>query len=595
MKRTTLNALAGVIFISLFVAVAALPAQDIFDPAWSEVAKDVRPVVEAAMKDSLVTGLSIVVVDGNRTVWSEGFGYADAAAEKRADADTIFEIGSISKTFTGLMVMQLVEQGKIDLDRPISDYIPAFKMGPTARDFPRNDRPITVRDMMAHHSGIPGDLLHGAFAAAQDPSFNDRLLAWLAQDSATYPPGYRWSYSNTAVSLLEDVIEAASGRDFVEYSQEFLSSLGMAPASFFKTDPALLARLSKAYDDGEEVPTTYINVPASGSIAASANQMSLYLRMLIGRGSLDARRIVRPETLAAMLTKQYPDNPLDVGLDMGLSFILSDADLAYSGPLFWHNGATLAFRSHLEVLADQKLGVFVVSNSTSGGGAVEKIAKAALVSALKHKRGIAKPETPAPAALERIALPKPMLENFAGIYVADDRNCYEKFAPSEGGLAWHTGPAGESGELKNNGTLSLWSDGLFRISADSRFGFEFKEAGGRFILVVHAGLAKVVFGERYAPKPVPSAWKARLGTWVAVDPDPNDLGVVMGEIPECSLRESDGLLVLTTSESIFIMEPISDGVAAVRGLGRFGGTSMRVVAGADGKETLRFMLITYGR
>ncbi|TXT51454.1 MAG: Beta-lactamase, partial [Spirochaetes bacterium] len=397
------------------------------------------------------------------------------------------------------------------------------------------------------------------------------------------------------VSLLEDVIEAASGRDFVEYSQEFLTSLGMVPASFFKTDPALMARLSKAYDDGEELPTTFINVPASGSIVASANHIGLYLRMLIAKGSLDARRIVRPETLATMLSKQYPGNALGAGLDMGLSFILSDAELAYAGPLFWHNGATLAFRSHLEVLEDQKLGVFVVANSTSGGGAVEKIAKAALVSALKHKRGLAKPEAPALAALERIALPISFLENFAGVYVNDDRSRYEIFSPSEGGLSWHTGPAGESGSLKDNGMLSLWSDGLFRLSADSHFGFEFKEAEGSFIFVVHAGLSQVIFGERFAPKPISAAWKARLGTWVAVDPDPNDLGVTMGEIPECSLRESDGLMVLTTTESVFVLEPISDSVAAIRGLGRFGGTSMRAVEGKEGKEVLRFMLVTYGK
>lgn len=591
MKRFASASLAA-LFALLFAGPLALPAQNILDPAWESVAKELRPFVESAMKDSLVTGLSIALVDGDKTVWTEGFGNADAAAGKKADADTMFEIGSISKTFTGLMVMRLAEQGKLDIDRPVTDYIPGFRLLPPARDFPRNDNPITVRHMMTHFSGIPGDLLHGAFATEQNLGFNDKLLAWLSEDSATYPPGYRWSYSNTAVSLLEKVIESASGKSFTSYAQEFLDSLGMAPASYFKTDPVLVSRLSKAYDDGEEIPTTYINVPASGSIVASANHMSRYLRMLIGEGSLEGRSFLGKESFEKMLVPQYPGNPFGMGFKMGLSFILSDADLSYAGSMFWHNGATLAFRSHLEVLRDQDLGVFVVANSTSGGGAAEAIAKAVLVAALKHGRGLEKPKAQEPKALARIALPEALLKNFSGIYASDDRSRYESFTPSQGGLEWSTGP-GEGGALKKNGLLSLYSDGFFRLAEDSMFGFEFKEAGGRFVFVIHAGAATAMLGERYDPAPISPAWKARLGTWAAANPDPTDMGVAMGEPVECSLSESNGLLIFTNAEYVFVLEPISDSLAAVRGLGRFGGTAMRISQGKDGGEEMRFMLIAY--
>lgn len=579
--------------VALFAGLTALSAQNVLDSTWSDVANEVRPSIVSSMTDANVTGLSVVLVDGDRVVWSEGFGYSDLAASKSADADTMFEIGSVSKTFTGLMVMQLVEQGKLDIDRPVTDYIPDFSMGPPARDFPRSDRPITVRDLMTHHSGIPGDLLNGAFATAQDLDYNGRLLSWLAADSATYPPGYRFSYSNTAVSLLENVIEAVTGKDFRAYSQTFLDSLGMSPASYYKTDAALLARLSKSYDEGKELPMCYINVPASGSIVASANEMGRYLKVLIGKGSIDGTRILRPETLSAMLTKQYPGNPLDIGIDQGLSFILSDASLAWAGPLFWHNGATLAFHSHLEILPDQNLGVFVVANSTSATAAVETIAKTALVSALKLKRGMTAPVVAQPEGLTRVALPEGLLKTLAGIYVSDDRGSYDVVEAADGGLAWRTGPADASGSTKDQGSLSLWSDGMFRTAADAPLAYEFKEAGGRFLFVVHKGSAQGIFGERYTPKVTPGAWKAREGSWVATDADPNDIAVVMGELPEVRLSESDGMLIMTSSEMRFVLEPLSDSLAAVRGLGRFGGTAARIVVGADGRETLRFMLTSY--
>ena len=245
----------GALAVLWLCAISAF-SQNTLRPDWADVISEIRPIVDAEMEAVKVTGFALALVDGDKLVWSEGFGHSDLAAGKKADADTMFEIGSVSKTFTGLMVLQLVEEGKLDIDRPVTDYIPSFKLGPPVRDFPRTDRSITVRDMMTHHSGIPGDLLNGAFATSFDPGYSRKLLDWLAEDSATYPPGYRWSYSNTAVALLKDVIEAASGKPFNEYSNEFLASMGMSPSSFYKDAPALLARLSKAYTDGAELPMT---------------------------------------------------------------------------------------------------------------------------------------------------------------------------------------------------------------------------------------------------------------------------------------------------------------------------------------------------
>lgn len=582
------------------IAAAPLGAQNVLKDGWDAVADEIRALAAAKMQAANTTGMSIVLVDGDEIAWSEGFGFSDAAAGKKADADTMMEIGSVSKTFSGLMVMQLAERGRIDIDRPAADYIPGLKIGPPARDFPRNDRPITVRDLMNHHSGLPGDLLHGAFSMEPDPDFNRRLLAWLAKDRAVYPPGYRWAYSNTAVALLENVIESGSGTPFAEYSDAFLASMGMAPASYYKRDPALRSRLSKAYNEGKEFPTIQINIPASGSIVASANQMGRYLRMLIGEGAVDGARIVRPETLRAMRTPQNLDIPLDKGFEMGLSFILTDAELAWAGPLYWHNGATLAFHSHMEILPGHKLGVIAIANSIGSDPVVQDVAKAALVSALKWKRGVEKPApaaatAAAPAPLARVDLPERTLAGFAGLYVNDDRGNYHRFATSGAGLAWKTGPADENGALKDQGTLHLYSDGFFRTAPDAPLGLEFREAGGRTVLTVHLGGSSALFGERFAPKPIPPAWRARLGAWSGFDLAPHDAITATEGPPALTLRESDGLLLLVNDETTFVVEPISDTLGAVVGLGRFGGNALRIARGADGRETLEFMLVRYAK
>lgn len=589
------------LFCALLAALALLSpltgagAQNVLKQGWEDVAAEIRPAIKKAMLEDTIAGMSIALVDRDGAVWTEGFGFADLAANTLADADTVFEIGSVSKTFTGIMVMQLAEQGKLDIDRPLTDYIPEFKLGVPARSFAASNRPITVRDMMNHHSGIPGDLIHGGFTLAPNPDFNDCLLDWLAEDNATYPPGYRWSYSNTAVSLLADVIEAASGQDFASWSESFMDSLGMAPASFFKTNPNLRERLSKPYADGAEIPEVYINIPAAGSIVASANQMTRYLSMLLGKGTIDGIHILSPETFEKMLQPQNSANPLDRGLSMGLSFILTDPALAWAGPLFWHNGATIAFKSHLEVLPEHGLAVIVIGNSTGADSAVADIAKSTLTLALKSKRGMTKPETQQAALPKLITLPERMLANLAGIYVNDGRGIFELLSVAEGGLSRKLGQSGSEGALKDNGMLYPWSDGLFRASADDPEAYEFFEANGSFVTVVHAKGNESLYAERFTPKPISAAWKARIGAWTASNSDKNDIIVAMGEIPALSLRESESLLILDNGDSAYVMEPITDKLAAVRGLGRFGGTSLHVVGDADAGEILRFMLLEYTR
>ena len=206
--------------------------------------------------------------------------------------------------------------------------------------------------------------------------------------------------------------------------------------------------------------------------------MGRYLRMLLGHGSVDGARIVSSETLAAMLVAQNADVPLDLGMKIGLSFILSDPDLGWAGKTFWHNGATYAFRSHLEVLPDQNLGVFVVCNSMSGGGVAEGLAKALLLAALELKRGQAPPESSADGGMresEAVRIPLHILEAMAGLYVNDDSGLYAIIRASPEGFLWTRVTTEERGGLRENAFLAPVADGFFHDASAPQVGIEFRE------------------------------------------------------------------------------------------------------------------------
>ena len=132
---------------------------------YAKVAEYVSALVRHEMKKRDVTGLSIALVDDQRVVWAEGFGYADKAGNVPASPDTVYRVGSISKLFTATAAMQLAEREKMDIDRPLGDYLPGFSIRTRFTDA----APVTPRSIMTHHSGLPSDYLKGMWTRNPEP------------------------------------------------------------------------------------------------------------------------------------------------------------------------------------------------------------------------------------------------------------------------------------------------------------------------------------------------------------------------------------------------------------------------------------------
>jgi CubicO group peptidase (beta-lactamase class C family) len=215
-------------------------------------------LIQREMEDKQVVGASIAIVDDQKVVWAQGFGYADLQNEMPATAETLYRIGSISKLFTDMAVMKLAEAGIVDIDRPLKDYLPQFSI---RTRFPDSD-PITPRNIMTHHSGLPSSLAKGMWTAEPPATLLDRLK----DEYTAYPTNYVLAYSNIGLSLLGLMIEQVIHADFCDYvSQAILSPIGMRQSSFKRT--ALVeGLLSKGYRNEKEMDQVPLRDVSAGAM-----------------------------------------------------------------------------------------------------------------------------------------------------------------------------------------------------------------------------------------------------------------------------------------------------------------------------------------
>ena len=525
-----------------------------------------------------INAVSIALVDDQQVVWARGFGYADAAGSVPTTANTQFEICSVSKIFGGTLIMQLSDQGKLDIGDSLTKYIPTFSIGQPLGFTVTNPQPITIRSMLTHHSGIPGDIMNWSTTAAFDSTFNDRLIAYLQGDYLAYPTNFMMDYSNSAVALLSSVIVSASGQTFETYSEALFQALGMDHSSFYRSSPKISGFQAAGFSQGVAQPSYMINVTTAGSIISSANDMAKFIKMVLANGMGERQRVLNASTLEQMLTRTNGGMPLDSS-SIGLSWFLSDAQLDYAGRLCWHNGQSDGFVSHLEILREHKLGVIVLVNDGNRNDACSAIALQALKLALAEKTGITAP-APVPQTYGALVTwDQAALDALQGTYVlssTDSGKGYITVQSVAGALEW-TNPVGATIHIapRENGWLSSPTSPSFEC--------EFVEIDGRRILRVHQNGQTQLYAEYAGPVAIPAAWSARVGSytatnWVSVEPAPPLL-----------LAVENGMLVMTTNENVFVLAAVSDTLAYVRGLGRQRGSAVKVM----GPDEIQFLGVSY--
>ncbi|KLI98624.1 serine hydrolase domain-containing protein [Luteimonas sp. FCS-9] len=322
------------------------------DPA--RVAAWLDGIVPYLLEQGDLAGAVVTVVERDRVVVERGYGLADVAAGTPVDpAATLFRPGSISKLFVWTAVMQLVEQGRLDLDADIDGYLDVAVS--------RGGTPITLRHVMTHTTGLEERLRHLIVLGPDHPS-SDRafLLDWVPARIAE--PGTRPAYSNYATGLAARIVERVSGSSFEDYAQRhILAPLGMRHASFHQQlPPALAGDAARGYllGSGEAYPAEKVTSPGVGGLYVSGGDMSRFMRAFLQGGTLDGQRILAADTVATMFAPQ-PGRPEPLA-PMGLGWITS-----HSGgyPVVSHGGTSLFFYSWLYLLPEQGIGVYLSTNS----------------------------------------------------------------------------------------------------------------------------------------------------------------------------------------------------------------------------------------
>ena len=273
--------------------------------------------IERDIADKELPALSIALVDDQQIVWSKGFGVAKPKDKTPVTDETVYRVGSVSKLFTDIAIMQLVEQGKLDLDAPVTRYLPDFH--------PRNafGKAITLRQLMSHRSGLVREPPVGNYFDPTEPSLA-RTIASLNDTELVYPPESHTKYSNAAIATVGYVLERMQGEPFPKYLKRVvLDPLGLARSSLEPT-PEVTKNLAKAYMwaiDGRtfEAPTFQMGIGPSGSLYTTVTDLGRFMSALFAGGRGLNGQVLTPSTIEQMWTPQYARAGQKTGYGIGFA------------------------------------------------------------------------------------------------------------------------------------------------------------------------------------------------------------------------------------------------------------------------------------
>jgi len=465
---------------------------------------------EELMETLSIAGMTIAVVDvDSGFTWVQGFGYADAVNQIPVTEYTLFSIGSTAKIFTAIAIMQLVEEGLLDLDEPIVTYIPEFRLLPNpvhGGDY----RNITTRMLLTHVSGIHEFSGDNAFTlvGGQDRDFMNRLVSALADMHMQNEELNRITYNNTAYALLGILVARLIGSTnyfdgFVSYTQEnIFAPIGMDSSSFEINDDNR-ANISLPHVDAETVSEVFIYTSAAGagSMVSNAHDMALFMHTMLSGGG----DILSSETLQEMLKPQdfgirFPNDIPNMPMGLGLMYV-AHAD----GVVTIGHGGTLHHHTEFLLDFDNGIGVFVSGNSMMSAAVSTPLANMILRVAVEEKTG--QPLRPSVDVPNFVPLTD--AAQLVGWYAGMALGSAVEVILGEDGLPYIVGIPGAPPI-----ELTLAEDGSFESIAGN---FWFSEVDGIAFMFMSTHFGPLLVGERIEIVPATSAIEAWVGNYQFVD------------------------------------------------------------------------------
>lgn len=526
--------------------------------------------VQQQMRRHASANLSVAVLDGQQLAWSAGYGLADPSRALPATARTRYRAGSISKVFTTMAAMQLAEQGRLDLDAPLSDALPAFRI----RSRFTGARPVTVRQILQHRSGLPSDRVQGMWTDVPE-SLSDLVRA-LREEHLAHPPGEVQSYCNLGFSLLGAAIEHLTGESFVRWMQaRLLEPMGMVDSTFAIAPPAGPHAAAALDIKGKAEAEPGLRDTPAGGLNTTVIDLLQLPRLWFSDGRMAGHQILTPTSLVAM--QNAPSHPpLSDQASVGLGWHVLTEELEGVGPLLWHAGGTPHHHAQLMLLPQLKLAVAVMSSAVTAGELAHETALKAMALMAMSRTGI-DPVRPLRQGQDTDH-PPVALSRLAGHY---DTPLGVVHIKSDGATA--------SASTKGK-RLDLVSDpdgyarlryrllGLFPVNlgrlGDVAFTRHDTPDQQTWLLVRRKGRFTLL-GTRLEPVSVADSWRQRVGRYRYAGNDP----FLAEQFKSVRLFEEAGLLLVEVDAGAdstrLALAPVDDHQAIIRGMGRGRGDTVR--------------------
>src|SRR5882762_395587 len=305
-----------IIRLAVWAAPPPAPEPDIAPRRdYGAIARTLEPFIEHELREKDLPAISVALVDDQQIVWARGFGFADPEKRIPAAAQTVYRVGSVSKLFTDIGIMQLVERGELSLDAPIADYLPDFHPGNPFH------KPITLRELMSHRSGLVREPPVGHYFDPTEPTVAATVKS-LNSTSLVYEPGTHTKYSNAGITVVGYVLEQSKKESYTKYlKRAVLQPMGLV-RSAFEPEPELVRQLAKAYMwtyDGRtfEAPAFQLGIGPAGCLYTTVLDLGRFLSVLFARGRSPQGMVLQQETLERMWQPQFARTGETSGFGIG--------------------------------------------------------------------------------------------------------------------------------------------------------------------------------------------------------------------------------------------------------------------------------------
>ena len=363
------------------------------------------------LKEKNLPSVAFTLIDDQETIRQGAFGMADREFEIPAEVDTVYKLWSVSKVFTAIETMRLVEGGLLDLDASITEYIPSFSIQSRFRD----SGTITSRSILTHRSGLPRN---GCFFVDLGKDALKDMVASLENCQMATPVGYRYKYSNIGIDTLGYIIQEYRDDSFPSYMfNNLLQPIGMTDSTFLRKNIPSQREIAMGYEyyQGEYYPYEQNDITGSpsGNLYSTIEDMGKFVKFIFRGGAVNGEQIIGTDILDSMFVDQTA-NPKDPQM-MGLGWKTSNALIGEH--LVWHDGGpSEGIGSLVAFLPERKLGIVLFANGTSFDGSVSvPLALDILKIMLESKYDLDGPDEIPPTIVE---IDPAILNEYSGRYVA---------------------------------------------------------------------------------------------------------------------------------------------------------------------------------